>query len=90
MIPKVLRRKPKKPLEVNLTLRFNYGEQNTDSITVINDKKIPMVGSVFESRDRILRAFTRQLFASGLAQPKVMSELFPALRLLKRREKNDK
>lgn len=87
MIPKALRRKPKEPLEINLTLSFNYGDTPQDRVTVVDGKNIPLVGSVFASRDRILRAFTKLLIKSGISQPKVMDELLPVLRVLKRRAK---
>lgn len=90
MIPKRLRRKPADPLEVNLTLSFNYGDKPEDRVTVLDDKKIPLVGSVFASRDRIVRAFTKLLVKSGLSQPKVVDELLPVLRVLKRRSRKSR
>lgn len=85
MIPKRLRRKPADPLEINLTLSFNYGNAPEDRVTVVDGKNIPLVGSVFASRDRIVRAFTKLLVKSGLSQPKVVDELLPVLRILKKR-----
>jgi len=48
----------------------------------MDDRRVPMVGSVFDSRDRILRTFTVLLMRTGMAQPKVAKELIPLLRLL--------
>ncbi len=67
---------------MRMTMRFKFGEAPEEAVTVMNDRRIPMVGSVFESRDRILRAFTGILLRTGLAQPKVAKELFPLIRLL--------
>lgn len=79
-------RRAQNPLEVRMTLRFKFGDEPQESVTVMDDRRMPMVGSVFESRDRILRSFTMLLVRTGLTQPKVARELFPALRLLARRK----
>jgi hypothetical protein len=77
------RRRQREPLEVRLTMRLNFGDTPEEAVTVMDDRRIPMVGSVFESRDRILHAFTTVLLRASLAQPKVAKELFPVLRLLR-------
>lgn len=84
ILSKARRRREREPLEVRLTMRFNFGDTPQEAVTVMNDRRVPMVGSVFESRDRILRAFAVLLVRTGMAQPKVAKELFPLLRLLKR------
>ena len=76
------RRRAQEPLEVRMTMRFNFGDTPEEAVTVMNDRRVPMVGSVFESRDRILRTFTVLLMRTGMAQPKVAKELIPLLRLL--------
>ncbi len=75
----------KEPLEVRLTVRFKFGHEAEDVVTMMNNRAVPMVGSVFKSRDRIVRSFVRLLVRAGAAQPKVARELLPLLRLLKRR-----
>ena len=70
------------PLEVRMTVRFNFGDAPDEAVTVMDDRRVPMVGSVFESRDRILRGFTSLLLRASMVQPKVAKELFPVLRLL--------
>ena len=76
------RRRAQEPLEVRMTMRFNFGETPEEAVTGMNDRRVPLVGSVFESRDRILRAFTVMLVRTGMSQPKVAKELIPLLRLL--------
>ena len=78
------RRRPK-PVDVQLTLKMNFGDSHDDAITVIDNRRVPMVGSVFSYRDRIVRAFALLLVKTGLAQPRVARELFPVLKLWKRR-----
>lgn len=72
------------PLEVDLTLAFRFGDEPKDTVTVINNRRVPMIGSIFDSRDAIMRGFVRHLIKAGLSQPKVLSEVVPALKLLRR------
>lgn len=72
------------PLEVDLTLVFRFGDEPKDAVTVIDNRRVPMVGSIFDSRDAILRGFVKNMLKAGLAQPKVLGEVMPALRLLRR------
>jgi len=75
----------KKPLEVRMTMRFKFGEEPDDVITMMDDRRVPMVNSVFKNRDRIVRGFVQLLMRAGLKQPKVVSELVPILKLLRRK-----
>lgn len=59
------------PLDVSLTVRFNYGADPQDTVTVIDDRRIPMVGSVFANRDRIIRSFVSLLLRTGLREPRM-------------------
>ena len=93
MIPKpkkksLLRRRPQPPLEVELTVRFNFGKMPEDAVTVVDQQRIPMVNSVFESRDRILRGFAGLLIKTGLKQPSVAADLFPIARLLRHKTRS--
>ena len=87
MIREATKRKRRRaePLDVHLTLRMNFGETPTDAVTVIDNRRVPMVGSVFEYRDRIVRGFAMLLVKTGLAQPRVARELFPLFKLLRQR-----
>lgn len=76
------RRREQEPLEVRLTMRFNFGDTPDEAVTVMNDRRVPMVGSVFDSRDRILRSFATLLVRTGMSQPKVAKELLPVVKLL--------
>ena len=67
-----------------MTLRFKFGHEPEDAVTVMNDRRVPLVGGIFESRDRIVRAFAVLLVRTGMAQPKVIREIVPALNLLRR------
>ena len=82
--PQAKAKKPREPVNVELTVRFNFGDTPEDAVTVIDGQKIPMVDSVFKSRDAILKNFVRLLVKAGLKQPRVMRELLPLARLLRR------
>ena len=76
----------KEPIDVNLTVRFNFGAEADDAITILNDVRVPMVDSVFNNRDRIVKGFVSLLLKSGLRSPAVTQEIFPIVRLLKRKK----
>jgi hypothetical protein len=80
-------RRAPQPVDVNLTLKMNFGSAKDDAITVIDNRRVPMVGSVFAYRDRIVRGFAMLLVKTGLAQPRVVRELFPLLKVLRRSRK---
>lgn len=77
------------PLDVNLTVRFNFGAGDGDHVDVISDRRIPMVGSVLANRDRILRGFLGLLMRTAFTQPRVARELFPMTRLLSRKSDDE-
>jgi len=81
------RRKGKEPLDVRLTFKINFGDTPDDAVTVMSDRRVPMVNSVFDQRDRIIRTFAMSLLRVGLAQPKVVGEVFPAMKLLRKLKK---
>jgi hypothetical protein len=85
MIAKAQRRaarRVREPLDIKLTLAFRFGDEPGDRVMMMNERSIPLVGTVFESRDRILRAFSKLLFKAAATQPKVAGELIPTLKLL--------
>lgn len=80
------RKREQEPLDIGLTLKFKFGEDADDAVTVMNDRRIPMVDGVFKNRDRIIKSFVSLLVKTGLSQPKVAREIFPALRLVNRKK----
>lgn len=84
--PRLARQKlPKGPLEVRLTLRIKFGDEPEEVVTMMEDRRVPMVDSVFRSRDVILNSFVKILLKAGMAQPRVARELMPLFKLLRRR-----
>ncbi|GAC1620826.1 MAG: hypothetical protein NVS9B10_02940 [Nevskia sp.] len=80
--PRSARRRAQEPLEVKLSLRYRFGDEPGDTVTMMDDRAIPMVESVFKNRDKILRGLAMTLIRAGASQPKVLSEMVPALKLL--------
>ncbi|MGB0956580.1 MAG: hypothetical protein ACPGZP_11375 [Panacagrimonas sp.] len=74
----------KEPVDVELTVKVRFGDEPEDEVAMIDQRHIPMVNSVFESRDAITRGFTTLLIRAALSQPKVVRELIPGLRFLSR------
>lgn len=74
-------------MEIQLTVAFRFGDQPDDVVTVIDDRRIPLVDSVFDSRDAIVRNFVRLLLKAAVTQPKVLREIVPALKMVPRRAK---
>ena len=63
------RKRRKQPMDVILTLKVNFGDSPGDAVTLLEESKVPLVGSVFENRDRIAREFLRLLLAATSRQP---------------------
>lgn len=68
-------RRRREPMEVVLTVKMNFGDRPSDAVTVIEERRVPLVGSVFENRDRIAREFFRLLVKVGGRQPRVVRRL---------------
>ena len=76
IISKTLARaRTREPMEVVLTVKMNFGDRASDAVTLIDERRVPLVGSVFENRDRIAREFVKLLVKAG-AHPKAMGRLF--------------
>ena len=63
------RRRSKQPMEVILTVKFNFGDHPRDAMTLVQERRVPLVGSIFDNRDRIAREFLRLLVKAGARQP---------------------
>ncbi len=80
--PKLGQRRKREPLEVNLTLVVKAGPEPEDRFTIMHNRKIPMVGSVFEGRNRIQRFFVSTLLRVASSSPSVYREIAPGLMAL--------
>lgn len=67
------------PLNVEVTVVIKTGERPEDCITILDDYPVPMVGSIFAYRDRILRFFALSLVRVALSSPAMYREVAPGL-----------
>lgn len=70
-----LDRRRRTPMEVILTFRMNFGDYPEDAVTLVDRRRVPLVGSVFDNRDRIAREFLRLMLSAGARQPRVVRRL---------------
>lgn len=75
-------RRKREPLEVNLTLILRTGPEPENQFQILDNRKIPMVGSVFEYRSRIQRFFVSTLLRVATSSPAVAREIAPGLAAL--------
>lgn len=73
------RRRQKPPLELRLTVVVAFGPEEEDRVTVIEDRRVWMVGSIFQYRDRVARLAMATLIRAALMQPKVAAKIMPGL-----------
>lgn len=82
------RARKSEPLDIELTVRFNFGDRPHERVTVIDQRRVPMVGGLIANRDRILRGFLRLLLRAASQQPNVARELLVPLRRSLRRPRS--
>jgi hypothetical protein len=72
------------PLEVTLSVRLRTGDRADQVFDLLPECRMPMVGSVFAARDRLI-AQSWRLFAGALVtQPRLLRLLMPGLRSTRR------
>lgn len=74
----LLGRRNKKPLDVRLTMRVRFGDQTDEQVTVLKDRRLKLVGSAFQYRDRAINFLVYEVLRAGARQPKVYGGLAPA------------
>ena len=62
-------RRARPALDVWLTFKVNFGQQPGDAVTLVDNQRIPLAGSVFQNRDRIARGFVRLLLKAASLRP---------------------
>lgn len=77
-MPSIIRRREKKPLDVRLTMRVRFGEQPDEQVTVVNDRRLKLIGSAFQYRDRAINFLVYEVLRAGARQPRVYGGLAPA------------
>ena len=89
--PKPRKRRKREPIQVNMTLVVKTGPEPEDKFTIMDNRRVPMVGSVFEYRLRIRRFFVSTLLRVATSSPAVYREIAPGLMtLIGRKRETDK
>ena len=71
----------KEPLDVKLSVAFRFGDAPEDRVVMMEDRSVPLVGTVFQARSRIVRSAWNLLFRAALQRPQVATQFVPALKL---------
>lgn len=74
----IIRRREKKPLDVRLTMRVRFGKEPDEQVTVVDDRRLKLIGSAFQYRDRAINFLVYEVLRAGARQPKVYGGLAPA------------
>lgn len=69
----------REPLKVELNVVVRTGEEPEDQVTIVDDRELPMVGSVFKYRDRITRFTVGMIWRVVAASPAAYREIVPGL-----------
>ena len=72
-------RRRQEPLDINLTVVFRFGDEPEDQVTVMNERSVPLVGTIFDKRDALLKGFARLFVKAATMRPGVVAELVPLL-----------
>lgn len=73
-----------------MTVIVNTGDAPEDHITLMRDRELKLVGSVFQYRDRIQRFLIHGLLRVATTSPAAYKELVPDLAVLTRWKHNRK
>jgi hypothetical protein len=73
------RRRRREPLQVHLSMVVRTGPDPEDQLTLLNNRKLYMLGSVFEYRARMQRFLVAGLLRVATTSPRVYREIAPGL-----------
>lgn len=72
------RKRQKQPLEIRMTMRVKFGTGPEETVTVMNNRRLRVIGSVFQHRDRAINFLVVNLLRAGTKRPAVLGRLAPA------------
>lgn len=81
MIAKARKRSRRKqePLDISLSVSFRFGDEPDDRLTVMDQRSIPMVGTIFDKRDAVMKGFAKLFIKAASMRPSVAAEFVPFL-----------
>lgn len=69
----------REPLKVELNVVVRTGEDPEDLVTIIDHREVPMIGSIFTQRDRIMRFSIGMIWRVVAKSPAAYREIVPGL-----------
>ena len=82
------KRKPE-PVDLRLSFTVRTGDEEEDVVTILDEKELKMVGSVFQYRDKAARFLAMSLVKVAATNRKVFRQVVPGLRGIMR-DKRDR
>ncbi len=79
------RRKPQ-PVDIRMSFVVRTGEEPEDVVTIMDERELKMVGSVFQYRDQAARFLAMSLVKVAATNRKVFRQVVPGLKLLLKNE----
>ena len=74
------RKRKEEPLDLRLSFVVKTGDEEEDVVTIMDEKEIKMVGSVFQYRDQAARFLAMSLVKVAATNKKVFRQVVPGLR----------
>jgi hypothetical protein len=71
-------RREKKPVDIRLTMRVKFGQAPEDTVVVVDNRRLKLVGSAFQYRDRAINYFVYQVLRAGSRKPRIYGRFAPA------------
>lgn len=71
-------RREKKPVDIRLTMRVKFGTEPEDIVTVVDNRRLKLIGSAFKYRDKAISFFVYQVLRAGARKPRVYGRFAPA------------
>lgn len=65
------------PLEVTLQVDVRYGAAPEDVVTIVEQRRIPLLGTLFEQRDVLMRGLFKLMMKAAMATPGVLRRRRP-------------
>lgn len=69
----------REPIKVELSVVVKTGEEPDDKVTILDHREVPMIGSIFRYRDRIMRFSVGMIWRVVAKSPAAYREIVPPL-----------
>ncbi len=74
------RKRVQAPLDLRLSFTVRTGDEEEDVITIMDERELKMVGSVFQYRDQAARFLAMTLVKVAATNRKVFTQVVPGLK----------